>query len=425
MSVFAKAQASRSRTLKAVLSGIAVVGASALVLSGCAATSPEGKPTGPREDLTLKIGTILPKTGSLDFLGPPEIAGVGLAAADINEANLGIKVEVTYGDSGDTENKAYETEVPRVLAEGVSAVIGAAASGVSKLFIDQVTGAGVIQVSPANTSVDFTNWDDNGLYFRTAPSDVLQGEVLGNLVGADGIKNLAIINREDSYGTGLGAQAKSAFEATGGKIVSQQSYKETDKDYSAQISATLAAKPEAIALISFVETKTILPLLAQAGFDMGKIYLVDGNLANYPEFNFSLEGSKGTLPGLDTGKLGDFTDRLQAYWKAEGNSELTEYSYAAESYDAVVLLALAALSANSTDGKAMAAKLQEVSGGSGDGKKADDFASAAQIILDGGVADYDGLSGPITFDKNGDPTEATIGVYTYQKDNSFKRTGDG
>ena len=425
MSVFAKAPASRSRTLKAVLSGIAVVGASALVLSGCAATAPEEKPTGPREDLTLKIGTMLPKTGSLDFLGPPEIAGVGLAAADINEADLGITIEVTYGDSGDTENKAYETEVPRVLNEGVSAIIGAAASGVSKLFIDQVTGAGVVQLSPANTSVDFTNWDDDGLFWRTAPSDVLQGEVLGNLVGADGIKNLAIINREDSYGTGLGAQAKSAFEATGGTVVSEQSYKETDKDYSAQVSATLAAKPEAIALIAFVETKTILPLLSQAGFDMSKVYLVDGNLANYPEFNFSLEGSKGTLPGLDTAKLGDFTERLQEFWKSEGNDELKEYSYAAESYDAVVLLALAALAANSTDGKDIAAKLQEVSGGSGDGKKAEDFASAAQIILDGGVADYDGLSGPITFDENGDPTEATIGVYQYQKDNTFKRIGDG
>ena len=421
MSVFAKAPASRSRTLKAVLSGIAVVGASALVLSGCAATAPEEKPTGPREDLTLKIGTMLPKTGSLDFLGPPEIAGVGLAAADINAADLGITIEVTYGDSGDTENKAYETEVPRVLNEGVSAIIGAAASGVSKLFIDQVTGAGVVQFSPANTSMDFTSWDDDGLFWRTAPSDVLQGEVLGNLVGADGIKNLAIINREDSYGTGLGAQAKSAFEATGGTVVSEQSYKETDKDYSAQVSATLAANPEAIALIAFVETKTILPLLSQAGFDMSKVYLVDGNLANYPEFNFSLEGSKGTLPGLDTAKLGDFTERLQEFWKSEGNDELKEYSYAAESYDAVVLLALAALAANSTDGKDIAAKLQEVSGGSGDGKKAEDFASAAQIILDGGVVDYDGNSGPITFDDNGDPTEATIGIFEYKDDNTYER----
>jgi branched-chain amino acid transport system substrate-binding protein len=122
------------------------------------------------------------------------------------------------------------------------------------------------------------------------------------------------------------------------------------------------------------------------------------------------------LPGLDTASLGDFTDRL-----LEINPDLTEYAYAAESYDAVVLLALAALAANSTAGVDIASKLQEVSGGSGDGTKATDFASAAQIILDGGVVDYDGNSGPITFDDNGDPTEATIGIFQYDATNKFSR----
>src|SRR4051794_11908958 len=136
MSVFAKASASRSRSLKAVVGGIALITASAIVLSGCA--SPEETPTKATKTLDLKIGTILPVTGSLAFLGPPEIAGVGLAASDINDTDLGVKVEVTYGDSGDTDNKAYETEVPRVLGTGVSAIIGAASSGVSKQFIDSV-----------------------------------------------------------------------------------------------------------------------------------------------------------------------------------------------------------------------------------------------------------------------------------------------
>ena len=129
-----------------------------------------------------------------------------------------------------------------------------------------------------------------------------------------------------------------------------------------------------------------------------------------------VEGAKGTLPGLDIATLGNFQERL-----LEVDPELTEFSYAAESYDAVVLLALAALAAGSTEGADIAAKLQEVSGGSGDGEKATDFASAAQIILDGGVVDYDGVSGPITFDENGAPTEATIGVYQYGADNKFSR----
>jgi len=427
MSVFAKASASRSRSLKAVVGGIALITASAIVLSGCA--SPEETPTKATKTLDLKIGTILPVTGSLAFLGPPEIAGVGLAASDINDTDLGVKVEVTYGDSGDTDNKAYETEVPRVLGTGVSAIIGAASSGVSKQFIDSVTGAGVVQFSPANTSVDFTTWDDNGLYWRTAPSDILQGEVLGTTIAADGVSNLAIINREDSYGTGLSAKAKEIFEETGGTVVSEQTYKEEDTIYSTQVSATLAANPDAILLVAFDEAKQIIPLLAQGGFDLSKLYLTDGDLANYSEdftpLGISLEGAKGTTPGLDLDTLGGFKDDLAAFWAASdqnsAGSELTEFSYGPESYDAVVLIALAALAAGSTDGVDIAAKLQEVSGGSGDGKKCKSFADCAQLILDGETIDYDGNSGPITFDEVGDPQAATMGIFQYAADNTYSR----
>lgn len=426
MSVFAKAPASRSRAFKSIVGGIAVVSVSALVLSGCAST-PEAEENGgdtAARDLTLKIGTALPVTGNLAFLGPPEIAGVGLAAQQINEADLGIQIEVTYGDSGDTDNKAYATEIPRLLSEGVSAIIGAASSGTSKQFIDDVVGAGVIQFSPANTSADFTTWDDNGLYWRTAPSDVLQGEVLGNLIASDGIETLGIIYLNDSYGTGLTQFTTEAFEGAGGEVVASESYNTGDTSFDAQISTVLAAAPDAIAIIAFEETKTIVPGLA--GFPTDKLYFVDGNLADYSaDFPAgTLTGAQGTLPGLDTATLGSFTDDLQAYVADLGEPELKDYSYAAESYDAVILLALAALAANSVDGADIAAKLQEVSGGSGDGTKATTFAEAAAIILEGGVVDYDGLSGPITFDENGDPTEATIGIYTYNEDNTYSRTAN-
>ena len=417
MSEVTKATASRSRTLKSVLSGVAVLGVSALVLSACAAT-PATPSAGPREDLTLKIGTILPQSGTLAFLGPPEEAGVALAVKEINEANLGIQVEVEYRDSGDTTTDTATVSVTDLLSLDVSAIVGAASSGVSKTVIDQITGAGVVQISPANTSVDFTDYADNGLYWRTAPSDVLQGEVLGNVIAEDGAATVGLIVLNDSYGTGLAKSLKENFEAAGGQVVAESLYNTGDSVFTSQISEVTAANPDAIALITFDEAKTIVPALLATGYPGSQLYFVDGNLADYSTVFAAgaVTGAKGTLPGLDVAKLGDFTDRLLAI-----NPDLTEYAYAAESYDAVVLLALAALAANSTDGVDIAAKLQEVSGGSGDGKKATDFASAAQIILDGGVVDYDGNSGPITFDENGDPTEATIGVYQYKDDNTYER----
>jgi branched-chain amino acid transport system substrate-binding protein len=424
MGVFTRATASSSRTRTATLSGLAFLGATALVLTGCSSPGGGGdggdneRPAG--EELTLKVGTLLPQTGQLAFLGPPEEAGVGLAVKEVNDADLGIKVDVTYGDSGDPDNKAFATTVPNLLGEGVSAIIGAASSGVTKLVIDEVTGAGVIQFSPANTSADFTTWDDNGLFWRTAPSDVLQGEVLGNLIAEDGHSTLGILYLNDSYGTGLAGFVKKTFEASGGEVVEEVSYNAGDTTFDAQVSSLKAANPDAIVLIAFEETKTIVPAL---GFDPEKLYFVDGNLSDYsanPEMK--LEGAKGTLPGLDTAELGDFTDRLQEFWQEEGNAELKDYSYAAESYDAVVLLALAALQAGSTDGKDIAAELTSVSGGGDDpGEKCTNFADCAELINNGEVADYDGYSGPITFDDNGDPTEATIGIHQYQADNTYER----
>ena len=419
MSVFAKASTSRTRTIGA---GIALLATSALVLSGCATTATPEETAGPVTDYTLKIGTALPQTGNLAFLGPPEEAGVAYAASQINEvsAETGLTLDVVYGDSGDTDNKAYETEIPRLLGEDVSAIIGAASSGTSLQFIDQVVGAGVIQFSPANTSDAFTTYEDDGLYFRTAPSDVLQGEVLGNLIAEDGNQTLGLIVLNDSYGTGLAKYVTEAFEAAGGEVVAAPTYNTGDATFDAQISEVLAADPDAIALITFDEVSTMLPsLFGQIPSD--KLYFVDGNLKNFADAfpAGSLTGAKGTLPGLSIDSIADFTGELDAFLEAEGTAPLEDYSYAAESFDATVLLALASLAAGSTDSAAIAEKLIEVSGGSGDGEKCTSYAECADIILGGGVADYDGISGPITFDEVGDPTEASIGIYQFGEDNNY------
>ncbi len=421
MGVFTTAKAGRSRSFSATLGGLSLLGASALILSGCAAPAAEEEPTetqGPREDLSMTIGTILPLSGALAFLGPPEVAGVDLAIQEVNDADLGIQLEVIHRDSGDTTTDTATVSVTDLLSQDVSAIVGAASSGVSFTVIDQITGAGVVHFSPANTSPDFTTYEDGGLYFRTAPSDLLQGEVLGNVIAGDGASTLGLLVLNDAYGTGLAAAVTESFEAAGGEVVEEQLFNEGDTSFDAQISALTAAAPDAIAVITFDQAKVVVPALVGAGFPGDSLYFVDGNLADYSaDFEPGLvEGAKGTLPGLDIEKLGDFRDRL-----LEVDPALTDFSYSAESYDTVILLALAALAANSTDGTEIAAKLQEVSGGSGDGETCTDFASCAEIILDGGTADYDGASGPITLDENGDPTEATIGVYQYNADNTYSR----
>lgn len=428
MSVFAKASASRS--VRAVLTGVAMVGVSALLLTGCStgAAEPTGSKTPAASDaktvkagdrnLTLKIGTILPQSGALAFLGPPEEAGVKLAVKDINDANLGIKVEATYRDSGDTTTDTATVSVTDLLSQKVSAIVGAASSGVSKTVIDQIVAASVVQFSPANTSADFTNYADKGFYWRTAPSDVLQGEVLGNQIAEDGNSTLGLIVLNDSYGTGLAKSVTKAFEGAGGKVVATSLFNEGDSNFAAQISEVTAANPDAIALVTFDQAKVITPALVGSGFPGKKLYFVDGNLADYSK-DFApglIAGAKGTLPGLDVGTLGDFTTRLKSVAPT-----LKDFSYAAESYDAVVLIALAAYAANDVSGQSIADYLRQVSGGTGKGDKVNDFASAAAALKKGAQVDYDGFSGPVTFDEHGDPTEATIGIYQYDAANKYAR----
>jgi len=406
---------------------LAALAAASLVLTACGGDEepPEvaAPPTGqqsPTDDAaakgdgTLTIGTLLPQTGSLEFLGPPEFAGVDLAVQQINEAGgvLGNEVEKFDGDSGDTTTNIASQTVDRLLRNNVDVIIGAASSGVSLTVIDKITGAGVVQISPANTSDEFTTYDDNGLYFRTAPPDVLQGRVLGNLIAGDGNNTLGILALQDAYGTGLADNTDEAFTGAGGEVVEKIVYNPQAAEFSAEVGKVAAADPEAIAIIGFEETTKIVNELVRQNLGDKDWYFVDGNLANYgDEFRpGTLEGSKGTLPGAEA--PGDFQDQL-----LEVDPDLKDFSYAAESYDAVMLAALAAEAAGSDSGEAIAAELVNVSK---DGTKCTEFAECQQLVADGEDIDYDGKSGPIEFSDVGDPTVATIGIFQYGPKNTYE-----
>ena len=359
----------------------------------------------------LKIGSLLPQTGALAFLGPPEIAGVNLAVKQINDAGgvLGHPIEVIHRDSGDTTTDIATQSVTNLLGQGVGAIVGAASSGVSKTVINQITGAGVVQFSPANTSPDFSTWNAHGLYWRTAPSDVLQGRVLGNYMASCGAQTLGMIVLNDAYGTGLRDNVKKAFESAGGKVVDEELFNEGDSQFSSQVDKVVAAKPDAIAVISFDQAKQIIPLLTGKGVKPTQLFFVDGNTSDYSKDlqAGTLSGARGTIPG--TFAKGNFKTQLQSI-----DPSLKDYSYAGESWDAVNLIALAAEEAKSTKGTDIAAHLQDVSE---DGTKCNDFASCVTLLRQGKDIDYDGQSGPVTFAKNGDPTEAYIGIYKFDDKN--------
>ena len=235
-------------------------------------------------DGVLKIGSILPQTGSLAFLGPPEFAGFDLAIADINAAGgvLGQPVEGIKGDSGDTSTDTASKTVDRLLAENVDAIVGAASSGVTLTVIDKVTSAGVVLFSPANTSPALSDYADKGLYFRTAPPDIYQGDVLGQKVLQDGNQTVAILALNDAYGTGLSDAAEKTITEGGGEVVVKKIYDPTAASFDTEVDEVVAADPDAIIIIGFDESAKILRSMVEKGIGpkVKKVYGCDGNIGN-------------------------------------------------------------------------------------------------------------------------------------------------
>jgi ABC-type branched-subunit amino acid transport system substrate-binding protein len=371
-----------------------------------------------KSDGTLTVGSVLPQTGNLAFLGPPEFAALQLAVNDVNAAGGAIGKPVAYvkGDSGDAQQDVANPTVDREIAAGVDVIVGAASSGVTKTFLDKATSAGLVVYSPANTSPDFTTIADKGLYFRTAPSDVLQGRVLGEKIVADGKQSVAILALQDPYGTGLAANAGRAICKGGSNVpIDPVFYDPAASNFDAQVGQVKAAKPDAIVLIGFNESAKIIQALAAQGIgpqDGTSLYLVDGNTGNALGADLPaglLKGVQGSIPGAQS--TGDFKSKLLTVDPA-----LTDYSYAGETYDAVVTSALAADVAKSDAGSAIAEALPDVTRG---GTKCTTYAACKKLADAGTDFDYDGLSGPIEFSDVGDPTQAFIGIYTYGADNKL------
>ena len=381
--------------------------------TGTSSSSAPPKGTG---DGTLVVGSLLPTTGDLAFIGPPEFAGVNTAIEDINAAG-GVNGEpVTHveTDSGDGTPNIAPQSVDKLLSKDADVIVGAASSSVSLSVIDKIINAGVVHFSPANTSTAFDTYDDKDLYFRTAPSDVLQGAVMANMVVDDGKKNVAILARQDSYGEALADQVEKGIKGGGSTVATKTLYSADASNYTAEVNEVAATNPDAIVLIAFNETTKIIPALIAKGVgpDDLQIYFVDGNTADYSE-DFdpgTLEGVKATFPGAEL--TGDFRARL-----LETDPDLKDFTYGPESYDAAIMAALAATAAEDDSGEAIASKLVEISEG---GTKCTEYSECVELLGQGEDIDYDGVSGPVDLNDTGSPSKATIGIFKYNADNNYE-----
>jgi neutral amino acid transport system substrate-binding protein len=377
---------------------------------------------------SFKVAGILPLTGNLAFLGPPETAGVGLAVSDINAAGgvNGVMACHAVEDSGDSTDLSISTASGRKIVAGQpSVIVGAASSSVSLNVVDTFADNKLTEVSPANTAVDLSGYSP--WYFRTAPPDTVQGNALGTLVLQDGYTNVGFLVFNDTYGTGLRDSVQETIEAGGGTCTygckgSGDEFPAGQTTFSSEVQAVTATQPDAIVVLAFDETKSIVPELQASGFDMTKTYYSDGNTADYSK-DFepgTLEGAQGTIPGADPEQ--GFKDTLSAWAESAQGAPLQDFAYGAESYDATILAALAAAKGGANDSQTVRDNYAAVSGAT-DGEECTTYADCLALLESGSEIRYAGPSGIGPIDDENDPSSAFIGIYTFDADNKNQLTG--
>jgi ABC-type branched-subunit amino acid transport system substrate-binding protein len=389
-----------------------------------AATPPPCSPSHKSPDGVLSLGTLLPETGHYIYTGPAMDAGVFLAIKDIGDAGgvPGIAVKLDdanrrdEGDSSD-DTAAHSTDV--LLDDGVDAIIGPSTSAVAAKVIDKVVCSGVIMFSPSNTSPKFTTWNDHGLYFRAMPPSDVEASVLGKLVVKDGNSTTVVMSRNDAntYANPFRESIVKAIQESGGQVLDSFPYDPNTLDPEKIARRVKAKNPDSIVLIGFKESASILRAMIEKGIGpkSKRVYSDSGDLSNTlarqvnPQDPSVLEGMRGTLP-QDGGEA--FVKRLRGI-----NGGLQDVAYAAQSYDSVVVTALAAAVAH-TDEPALVAK--EINGVTKGGEKCTSFAACMTLVKDGKDIDYDGPSGPLEFTNPGEPPTAAYVINKIQPDGTVK-----
>ncbi|UTT70342.1 ABC transporter substrate-binding protein [Arthrobacter sp. DNA4] len=370
-------------------------------------------------DGVLRVGLVLDNAGDNAFLNAPQLAAAKLAVQDINAAggHKGRPVELLPVHPGqDTGRQAKD------LAAKADVVIGPTDSSHAAAAVDVLSHARIPLISLTNTAAGLSGLTSGGYYFRTATADVAQGPVLAKLAKDSGAATIGVLYQEGSYGKDLSAAVTDAARKSGLTVLPGAGFKDGAAAEAARSMAK--AKPDAVVLIAREGAQDALDGLDSAGLSGSQIILSDGAFARYGSrlASGTLEGARAVVPGqLPTAA---FQAKLLAVDPA-----LKDLSYAAETYDAVTLAALAAVRAQDDAGRSIAANLIAVSGGAADPGAGVPTAPCLSYkeCLDGLAAgpdiNYDGESGPVAFDAKGDITTALFSVYTFGPDNNPALSG--
>ncbi|ATS17789.1 amino acid ABC transporter substrate-binding protein [Parathermosynechococcus lividus PCC 6715] len=391
--------------------------AGVLLLLGVGACENTNTTTGSASD-GLRIGSLLPSTGDLASVGTPIAETVPLLVETVNACGgvNGQPVTLIAADDQSSPASGAEAMTKLVEIDRVAGVVGSFGSSVSNAAADIATRGQVMLVSPGSTSTLLTErakkGDFNGYWARTAPPDNYQAQALAQLAKDQGFKRVSTVVINNDYGRSFEQEFTRAFKALGGTVVNEARptrYDERSTTFTTEAAAAFAGNPDAVVAILYPETGS---LLLKSAFEQGltqnvAILLTDGvksdsfpeQVGRTPDGTYIIAGAKGTVPGAD----GQALAALQELWRTKKGGELP--AFAAQAWDAAALLVLAAQAAKANTGEGIRSKLREVA--NGPGEEVDDVCKALALLREGKEINYQGASGNVDIDENGD----VVGVY--------------
>ena len=382
-------------------------------------------PAGEETQLDLTIGDLLPLSGDLADQGPAGEKAADLAVQEIEDAVKQVgsdhTVEIIHEDS-QTNPQAAVQAARSVIGDGATCVAGPWDS-TSNIPVAQSVSVReeVPNISPASTSDEVTTLEDDGFNARTVTPDAIQGVALADLVerelgGAEGtVVNIGA--RDDPYGEGLAESFTENWEEKGGEVGETVIYDPALPSYDSEAEQIVAGNPDGFVIIDFPETYgKVGPALARTGdFDPTTAFITDGLVStSLPKDagEEATEGLRGTVPGAPEGD--ESTKAFDQLFEQSNQPPPEQEAFDPQNFDAVITCYLAAVAAGSTEGADIAEQIIPVTAPPGDKYTWQELPDAVEALQNGDDIDYDGASGPIDMDENGDATTGVYDVFSYE-----------
>lgn len=381
----------------------------------------------------LKIGSLLPSTGDLSSIGQPMIAAVPLLVNTVNSCGGVNGKPVTLVAEDDQTKPEAGSQAMTKLAEvdKVAGVVGSFASSVSSAAVNIAARNKVVLISPGSTSPVFTQQAQTGAFggywARTAPPDTYQAQALAKLAFEKGLKRVSTVVINNDYGVGFEKEFVQAFKKLGGTVVNEAKptrYDPKATTFESEAAAAFGGKPDGVAAVLYAETGS---LLLKSAYEQGlmkgvTVLLTDGvyspdfpnQVGKSPDGKFILTSAIGTVPGANGQSLAEFTKLWQEKQKRPVSA------YVPHAWDAAALLALAAEASKSNTGEGIKSKLRDVA--NAPGEEVTDVCKALELVRQGKDINYQGASGNVDIDENGDVV-GSYDVWDVQDDGQLKVTG--